>query len=132
MKLKLTDLIRAQHKHPFPYLCLLTLTMASAVPSFAATQTVINTNDSGAGSLRQAIANASSGDTITFTLPNPSTITLTSGYLEINKDLTITGPGQAQLAIDGNKQFTVFFVDYPSQVSMSGLTIWRAKIFGRA
>ena len=34
----------------------------------AATQTVENRNDSGTGSLRQAIIDASSGDTITFSL----------------------------------------------------------------
>jgi hypothetical protein len=45
----------------------------------AATITVTNTNDSGPGSLRDAIANASSGDTINFSLTYPATITLTCG-----------------------------------------------------
>ena len=34
--------------------------------------TVTNTNDSGLGSLRQAILNASPGDTIIFNLPSPA------------------------------------------------------------
>ena len=40
-------------------------------PAIAATVTVINTNDSGADSLRQAITNAASGDTINFAVPLP-------------------------------------------------------------
>ena len=61
---------------------------------------VTNTNDSGPGSLRQAIQDAVSGDTITFSLPSPSTITLTSGELRIAKNLTISGPGAASLQIE--------------------------------
>ena len=76
-----------------------------------ATWTVTNTNDSGSGSLRDAIAQASNGDTINF---NPSlngqTITLAS-YLDVNKSLTINGPGADKLAISGNDQNMVIFVD---------------------
>ena len=39
--------------------------------------------------LRQAIATATKGDTITFSLPANSTINLTSGQLIISKNLTI-------------------------------------------
>ena len=60
----------------------------------AATQTVTNCADSGTGSLRVAVADANSGDTITFALsPACRVITLTSGDIEINKNLTINGPG---------------------------------------
>ena len=59
----------------------------------ASTITVTNTNDSGAGSLRQAIANATSGDTIKFA---PSlagqTVTLAS-TINIQKGITIDGTG---------------------------------------
>ena len=44
----------------FSALCLI------ALSTQAATITVTNTNDDGAGSLRQAIANANNGDTIHF------------------------------------------------------------------
>src|SRR5262245_37831882 len=55
---------------------------------------VTTTADSGAGSLRQAVADAVSGDTIDFNLSGcPCTITLTSGELVIDVNLTINGPG---------------------------------------
>jgi hypothetical protein len=83
---------------------------AAALPF--ATLTVTNTNDSGAGSLRQAIADAASGDTIDFNLSNcPCTITLTSGELVINKNLIITGPGASQLTISGGNTSRVFFIN---------------------
>jgi hypothetical protein len=58
------------------------------------TLTVVNTNDDGPGSLRQAIADAAAGDTIDFDLPTPAVIGLTSDELFIDKSLTIAGPGR--------------------------------------
>jgi predicted outer membrane repeat protein len=62
-----------------------------------ATITVTNLNDSGAGSLRNALSTASSGDTIQFA-PNlaDGTLVLTNGELDITKNVTINGD------IDGN------------------------------
>ncbi len=54
------------------------------------TITVTNGNDSGEGSLRQALAGAVVGDTIVFQ-ENVSTVTLTSDQLTITKNLTIDG-----------------------------------------
>jgi hypothetical protein len=62
--------------------------LVSAPP--AATLTVTSTADSGAGSLRDAIANAASGDTVDFAVTG--TIVLTSGHLFIGNDLNIIGP----------------------------------------
>lgn len=64
---------------------------------------VTNTNDSGTGSLRQMISDASSGDTICF---DPSlygeTIHLSTGALEINKSLTILGYPFANIIISAD------------------------------
>ena len=64
----------------------------------AATFTVTNTDDSGAGSLRQALALAGDGDTIDFALTYPATITLSSELI-VSESITIAGPGAEQLFI---------------------------------
>jgi hypothetical protein len=89
--------------------------------SRAATINVTSTADSGAGSLRDAIAAASSGDAINISATG--TITLTGGPLTINKSLTISGPGASDLAVSGNKAAQVFVVNSGAIVTISGLTI---------
>src|ERR1043166_5617387 len=90
-------------KKPFSAQLLLRLILWSvgafwlAKPGFAATITVINLNDSGAGSLRQAIADAVPGDMINFTVTG--TINLTNGELLVTNDLAIIGPGATNLSI---------------------------------
>jgi predicted outer membrane repeat protein len=97
------------------------LLCAVAIPAHAATITVTNTNDSGPGSLRQALANANNGDTIDFAVTG--TISLTGGGLLIAKNVTISGPGADQLSIDGNQMDIVFGVDPDKTASISALTI---------
>src|SRR5438067_13661342 len=92
-------------------LLLAALALAGARSAGAATFTVGNTSDSGAGSLRQAIldANGAAGaDTILFGSGVTGTITLTSGQLSITGDLTITGPGANRLTVSGNNASRVF------------------------
>jgi hypothetical protein len=60
---------------------------------YAATLTVSNTLDNGAGSLRAALAAASDSDTIIFSVSG--TITLTTGQLVVARNVTIAGPGAA-------------------------------------
>jgi uncharacterized repeat protein (TIGR01451 family) len=91
----------------------------------AATITVTNTDDSGPGSLRQAVNDAASGDTITFAVTG--TIRLTSGEILIAaKGVTIEGPGPELLTISGNNASRVFNINAnlaAHPVSIRGLTI---------
>lgn len=69
---------------------------ALASPAQAETFKVTNKKDSGRGSLRAAIDNAAPrGDKIVFASNVRGTITLTEGYLEVDKNLTIKGPEPA-------------------------------------
>ncbi len=76
--------------------------LVNVVRAQAATYTVTNTNDSGAGSLRAAIAAASTtldANVIKFdatAFAAPQTITLTSGQLEIASNLTLTMTGRTR------------------------------------
>jgi IPT/TIG domain-containing protein/polymorphic membrane protein len=115
-------------------LLILLVGVSIAPPVFAATTTVTTTNDSGAGSLRDAIQTASPGDTIQFNLPNPSTINLTGGSLNIDKDLTIIGPGAASLTIHAgnNAQQQRAFTIGAVTVSITNLTITGGRGRGTA
>jgi VCBS repeat-containing protein/predicted outer membrane repeat protein len=117
-----------------PTVLLLALLFASllglAPTARAASLAVTNTNDSGAGSLRQAITDAASGDTITFNLSGcPCTITLAS-QLEINKALTITGPGASTMTISGNNAVRVFNVVAGGALNLSGVTVANGNAAG--
>jgi hypothetical protein len=90
----------------------------------ASTLTVTNINDSGAGSLRQAITNAISGDTIIF---NPAlagqTITLSS-TLVVNKNMTINGNALAsKVRVSGNNSVRVFEVTSGITLTLDSLEV---------
>jgi hypothetical protein len=92
-----------------------------ALPS---TLTVFNALDSGAGSLRDAVTNAKSGDTIVFAPSlDGQTISLTSDALTIKKNLDIEGPGADKLAVSGNDTLRIFNIDEGCTVTIAGLTI---------
>ncbi len=97
-------------------------------PVEAASFTVINLNDAGVGSLRQAILDANSAagaDTIRFDEGLTGTIPLTTGQLAITDSVDIEDPG-AVITVSGNNTSRVFYI-YSSlaelDVSISGLTI---------
>ena len=73
---------------------------------------VTNTDDSGSGSLRQAMIDAADGSVIQF---DPSiagqTILLTTTTLSVTKSLTIDGPLPQGMTIDGNLSTRVFEVE---------------------
>ncbi|BAY45532.1 hypothetical protein SAMD00079811_31360 [Scytonema sp. HK-05] len=96
------------------------------------TITVSSTADNGAGSLRDAIAQAKSGDTIQFgSNLAKQTITLTSGQLTVNKDLTIDGAGASGLTISGNNASRIFDVPTPgSSFTLRNLTLANGKATG--
>jgi len=89
---------------------------------------VTNTNDSGPGSLRQALADANDGDTIEFAVTG--TIGSTSGELLVGHSITISGPGAENLAVNGNAKSTVFHIASGETVTISGLTIINGYISG--
>jgi hypothetical protein len=98
---------------------------AVASPASATTISVTNTNDSGLGSLRQALAVANNGDTVDATGIS-GVITLTSGQLLVEKSVTINGAGADVLAVDGNATSSIFQIGTGATaptVTISGLTI---------
>src|SRR6266550_2880688 len=107
---------------------LLFAAMASVQNLHAATITVTSTADSGAGTLRDALASASDCDTIDFSVTG--TITLTSGQLVVNNSLTISGPGAANLAVNGNAASRIFYISSGKTVTISGLTITNGRKSG--
>ncbi len=100
------------------------------VTAHADVVTVTNTNDSGVGSLRQALSVVNDGDTINFAVNG--TITLTSGELLVNDSITISGPGTANLAVDGNTDGRVFHVAPGRTVTISALTIRNGNANGES
>ena len=73
--------------------------------------------------LPYALVHADSGDQITFAVSlNGDTIPLNS-TLTLNRNVTITGPGAANLAISGAGAVQDFFVSTGVSASISGLTI---------
>jgi hypothetical protein len=85
--------------------------------------TVTNLMDSGPGSLRQAILDTPAGGTVDFEPDLTGTITLTTGELDISKDLTIDGPGATTITVSGNHTSRVFYIESADTVAIAGLTI---------
>jgi hypothetical protein len=85
---------------------------------------VTNTDDAGAGSLRQAIIDAPDGAAIRF---DPAiagqTIVLSTGTLEIDKTLTIEGPLASGMTISGGFSFQVFHIDNAGNAILRNLSI---------
>ncbi len=107
------------------------IALAFAGGAQAATLTVTNPSDGPApgpvGSLRRAINDAGSGDTIDFAA-GIAAIDLTSGELLIEKSLTISGPGANLLSVRrsatvGTPLFRIFSIRGELNVTLSGLTI---------
>jgi len=89
----------------------------------AGTVPVTTCDDSGAGSLRDAITNAVSGDVIDLSALTCSAITLETGLISTVDELTLTGPGAGQLAIDGNNASRVLEQQGYGMLTIDNLTI---------
>lgn len=110
-------------------------TASTAQPILGGSTVVVNTSDSGAGSLRQAVLianNAGSAATITFSNNlSGQTITLTSGQLTLSNTVTISGsalPGGIQ--INGNASSRIFEVLSGSTVALDSLILTNGRAIG--
>jgi uncharacterized repeat protein (TIGR01451 family) len=100
----------------------------TTVTSCLTNPVVITNADSGPGSLRQALADACPGSTISFDMNQVvSPITLTTGELIVDKNVTITGPGANLLTISGNLASRVFNIGSGVTAVISGLTVANGK-----
>jgi hypothetical protein len=99
------------------------LVCGTTIAAHATIIPVTNTNDSGPGSLRQALAIANDGDTIDATGIS-GVISLTSGELLVETSVTINGPGADVLAVDANAASQVFRIVFSGEtVAISGFTV---------
>jgi hypothetical protein len=104
------------------------LPCGSPTPTPTPTTRITNTNDSGPGSLRQALADAHNGDAITFDPSlNGRNIGLTSGELVVNKNITLNGPGPNLLGVFGpaNGSSRIFHVMPNTTATIASLAINR-------
>ena len=112
--------------------CTIALLCAPPLAALADTIIVTNSNDSGPGSLRQALADVNDGDTITFNLGGAATISLTSGELVIDKSIAVVGPGANLLTISRAQSaptFRVFHVMPSHTVTIQGVTVSNGSTF---
>ena len=102
-----------------------TLAAVVVIPANAATFQVTSTNDSGAGTLRQAVADANlspGADAISFAVTG--TITLTGGPIIVNGGtLAIEGPGAGLLTISGNRTSGILMALPGTTLYLSGATL---------
>ncbi len=97
------------------------LTLFTVISS-AATFTVLNTADSGSGSLREQVTNAASGDTIVFDSGINGSSIVISGYIPFNKNLTFIGNGVNNTIIESSYD-RLAIIDTGITVAMSGITM---------
>jgi predicted outer membrane repeat protein len=93
---------------------------------------VSRTGDSGVGSLRQTIEEASPVDTITFanTLSG-QTIILTTGQITMSKDLTVDASALAGgITLDGNANSRIFEFAPGTTSALTGFTLTNGEVSG--
>ena len=95
------------------------LVLIAATAAQAATHMVRNTNDSGDGSLRAALKDASKGDSILFASNVSGEIALDDS-LDMDTDVSIKGPGAGVLTVQARQGVAV---SVSNDVTITGLTI---------
>ena len=102
-----------------------------AAVSASAQLVVTSSADSGAGTLRQAVSDATSGNTITFSHTlSGQTIMLTSGQITVDKDLTISASG-VDIVVDGGTNDRHFWFRWDTTNVLEGLTLTNGYSGGR-
>jgi len=93
--------------------------------------------------LREAINNANEGNDTThgdclagdiqnneidLTQLNEKTVFLTQGRLEINGNMTLTGPGVDKLILNGQNNQQIFYVKENAHINITGMSITQGKV----
>ena len=107
---------------PLHRLAFVLVLCAAAAPAPAATRTVTSLDDTGAGTLRDALAGAQAGDEIVFAPALAGSIVL-ANTLTVPVPLSIHGSGS--VALDGNDAVRVLSIPTGARVLLDGLVIRR-------
>jgi hypothetical protein len=93
--------------------------------------TVVNTDDDGPGSLRQALAGVCPNGTIRFDPAlSGQTVRLTSGQLTMSRSMSVLAPGADRLTIDGSGRSGVIYINPGVTGVLAGLTIANGNVLG--
>jgi parallel beta-helix repeat protein len=111
----------------------LTVILSSGI-SDAETFVVTSLNNSGAGTLRQAIidanGNADADNVVRFSGELNGVILLTSGEILITKSVSVIGPGPQVLTVSGNNSSRVFHITGTGlEIAFSDLTISNGRAY---
>jgi hypothetical protein len=97
--------------------------------AWAANLIVSNCSDSGAGSLRDTVSQAATGDTVDLTRLQCSSITLTSGEIATSlSDLSLVGPGASALNISGRYDGRILDHTGAGTLAISGVTVSKGSL----
>ena len=90
----------------------------------ATTDTVSTCARSGPGSLPTVVADAGSGDTVTFSVTCPASSPIKiARTIDINRNLTIDGPGASEIVVSGKNAVQDFDIASAVTAKISGITI---------
>jgi Bacterial Ig domain/Right handed beta helix region/Immunoglobulin I-set domain len=98
-----------------------TVTVAPPCDNPATVTSILD--DGSAGTLRFELNKVCDGGVVNFQAGLTGTITLTTGQLEIDKNVTVTGPGAAVITVTANNTGRVFNVQSGKTATISGLTV---------